>query len=102
MDKTLVEQTQPFCFATIFRHFIYQSTVLRIQVTGMAFIEYAITMPPGVLTIWAYSDKVMMTEVQNNQNHGIAVTCTSNRWQVTCSSNIRDCLCFISVAEFHD
>ncbi len=24
-----------------------QSTVLRIQVTGMAFMEYAITLPPG-------------------------------------------------------
>ncbi len=31
-------------------------------------------------------------KVQNNSHHGRVVTCTSNRWQVTCKHNSRDCI----------
>ena len=56
----------------------YMSWVIRIS---MCFVHLS------NLTLWYRPFKV-----PNNSHHGRAVTCASNRWQVTCKHNSRDWL----------
>ena len=78
-----------FLYATVWLPFLLdQSIILCIQVTWMAFMKHEITMHP-----WLVSGQILtkLWWLNYNTHHGRACTCTSNRWQVTCKSNRRDC-----------